>query len=121
MSYRLRDVRKSSYRAVPVEKDLSIADALLKSLCERLHPLGEPFERFGDRRVGLGIELECGVTAGPHLLELVGEQQLARLPEAAEGAFGFARLAMDDRADRAEMVFLAVAAGDRIFAPGDLE
>src|SRR5512139_1107184 len=115
MSYRLRDVRKSSYRAVPVEKDLSIADALLKSLCERLHPLGEPFERFGDRRVGLGIELECGVTAGPHLLELVGEQQrgeqqLARLPEAAEGAFGFARLAMDDRADRAEMVFLAVAA-----------
>jgi hypothetical protein len=46
MSYRLRDVRKSSYRAVPVAFYLGGLAALLKPVGKAFHPLRKPVERI---------------------------------------------------------------------------
>ena len=46
MSYRLRDVRKSSYRAVPVNTYLGAGGLGLKPFGEAFDPFGQSFERF---------------------------------------------------------------------------
>lgn len=51
MCYRLRDVLKSSYRAVPVTPDLGTGLLALKSLGEPFRPFGQPFERLDESGV----------------------------------------------------------------------
>ena len=53
MMNRLRDVLKSSCRAVPVSLYLGVRPPILKPRCQHLHPFGEPFQRIGDGRVVL--------------------------------------------------------------------
>src|SRR3546814_8199331 len=124
MSYRLRDVLKSSYRAVPVRLYLGVMGRGLKCGGQRLHPLRQPLQRLGDRGIGRGFYRPAATLAS--LLQFIGEKErgiekLTGFAEAAQRAGGVAGLAVDDRGDRAQMRLLAVAAGDRTFAGVDLD
>src|SRR3546814_9647857 len=73
MSYRLRDVLKSSYRAVPVRLYLGVMGRGLKCGGQRLHPLRQPLQRLGDRGIGRGFYRPAATLAS--LLQFIGEKE----------------------------------------------
>lgn len=112
----------------PSDAYLGIAGLALKPAGEHFHPLGKPFQRIGDRRIGLGLGLGCrsDIAAGTELLDLVGkekrrEEKLARLAHAADRFRRVPGLAIDQCGERTKMRLLPVPAGNRIAALGDLD
>src|SRR4051812_17511414 len=115
----------SSYRAVPVALYLGARVASLKVVGQRLDPRRQSLQRLGDRRVGRRRHRIRDAGAGADLLDVVGdqqrrEQQLTGFGEAAERRMRVLGAAIDFGRDRAEMLLLAVAAGDIVAPAGDL-
>src|SRR3569623_2140993 len=124
MSYRLRDVRKSSYRAVPVSPYLGARAAGLKPRSESFDPLREPLDRRCRRRI-VGRRRGQGLPI-PGVVKRIAEhqrgvEQLPGLAEAAKGFGGVACLSVDEAGDFLLLRLLPVAAGDRIAPPGHFD
>src|SRR6185295_9537473 len=117
----------ASYRAVPVDPYLGDGRVILKLLGERLEAPGERFGALHQRRVRagrLGGRRRHDVRAAFHQLvgqEQRGEQELARFAKRAEPGQRFAALAVDEPRRGPQGLLLALAAGDLVGAPGDIE
>ena len=116
----------SAHEAVPVGSYLGARARLLKAVGQRLHPAGEPLKRLGDGRIGRQRRRFGDAGTGPHVLQLVGQQQggdqeMAGLRQAAKRLGRLAGVAIDGRGQPVQMSLLAIAAGDVVTPAPDLD